>query len=282
MLFDSKIMGIKEWETNMEYSLKEKIEELLDEVSGIEVIRAIGQTGDISFVPKAGEADIDIFVLGDRVPAYEERNAVYEKNSKIFKECHMNVCEGGVWGTGDVFIIDGVETMLMYFSIDETLKYVDEVLAGEHLDSIKGFYPVGRCSTLKNINIIYDESGILGSLKEKLSIYPNELRNSMTEFHLGKANDEEDFGRAVLRKDVLFFHQVLEVSIDHYLQALFAVNKTYFPSRKRTKQYIDSFEVKPENCYERLLEVIRLGSSPEDIEKSYNVWCGLVKDLRGI
>lgn len=33
--------------------------------SNIKAIRAIGQTGDINFVPKAGEADIDIFVFGD-------------------------------------------------------------------------------------------------------------------------------------------------------------------------------------------------------------------------
>jgi hypothetical protein len=45
------------------------------------------------------------------------------------------------------------------------------------------------------------------------------------------------------------------------------------PIRKRTKQYIDSFKIKPENCYERLLKVIRFGSSSEDIEKSYSEWC---------
>ena len=104
----------------------------------------------------------------------------------------------------------------------------------------------------------------------------------MTNFHIGKTNDEEDFGRALLRKDVLFYHQVMEASIDHYLQALYAINKVYFPSRKRTKQYIDSFGIKPENCYERLLNVIKLGSSPENIEKSYSEWCALASDLKAI
>lgn len=264
----------------MGYSVKEKIEKLLNEVSSIEIVRAIGQTGDINFIPKAGEADIDIFVLCDKVPSYEQRKAFYDRNCSLFEECSMTVCEGGVWGTGDVFIIDGVETMLMYFSTDETLNYVEDILDGKHLDSVKGFYPVGRCSTLKNINIIYDELGILVSLKEKLSVYPDKLKKALAEFHLGKTNDEEDFGRALRRKDVLFYHQVLEVSIDHYLQALYAINKTYFPSRKRTKQYIDSFEIKPENCYERLLEVVRLGADPEQISKSYGEWCSLVDDLK--
>jgi hypothetical protein len=42
------------------------------------------------------------------------------------------------------------------------------------------------------------------------------------------------------------------------------------PIKKRTKQSIDSFKINPENFYERLLKVIRFGSSPEDIEKCYS------------
>lgn len=264
----------------MEYSLKDKIAKLLDEVASIEAIRAIGQTGDINTIPKAGEADIDLFLLCDEIPGVDARKAIYDKNGALFEQCTMNVCEGGDWGTGDVFIINGIETMLMYFRTEDTFRYVDEILVGKHLDSVKGFYPVGRCATLKNINVIYDDGGVFCSLKEKLSVYPEELRNKMTGFHLWKTMDEEDFGRALRRKDVLFYHQVLEHSIDHYLQVLYSVNKTFFPSRKRTKQSIDSFEIKPEDCYERLLKVIGFGSDPEGIEKSYEVWCGLVKDLK--
>lgn len=266
----------------MEYSIKEKISKLLEEVSNVEAIKAIGQTGEISFIPKPGESDIDIFVFGDKIPSYEARKAVYDKHSTLFEECSMEVCEGGVWGTGDIFTIDGVETMLMYFTIDETLNYVNEILDGKHLDSVKGFYPVGRCATLNNINIIYDKLGILSALKEKLLTYPEEYKKKQISFHLRKVNDEEDFGRALRRKDVLFYHQVLEISIDHYMQTLYAVNKTYFPSRKRSKQYMDAFEVKPQNCYGRLLEVIKLGSTPDGIEKSYKEWCCLVKDLRSL
>jgi hypothetical protein len=266
----------------MEYSIKDKITKLLDEVSSIQEIKAIGQTGDINIDPKAGGSDIDIFVLADKIPSYEYRKEVYDRNSTLYEECIMNVCQGGVWGTGDIFTINGVETMLMYFSTEETLNYVNDILLGKHLDSTKGFYPVGRCATLKNINVLYDEFGVLGSLKEKLMIYPDELKKEMVSFHLNKTKDEYDFGRALFRKDVLYYHQVLEVSIDHYLQVLYAANKTFFPSRKRTQKYIDSFETKPENCYDRLLKVIKLGSNPEDLESSYSEWCILVDDLKSI
>lgn len=266
----------------MIYDIKDKITKLLTEVSSIEEIRAIGQTGDSNLILKAGESDIDLFIFGDKIPSYEERKKVYDKSNLLFEQCKMNVCEGGDWGTGDIFIIDGIETMLMYFCINDTLKYVNDILEGKHLDSIRGFYPIGRCATLLKINVIYDELRILESLKEKLSVYPDELKNKMIDFHLKRTIDKEGFGRAILRKDVLFYHQVIEHSIDHFLQALYSINKTYFPSRKRTKQYIDSFQLKPYECYERLLEVITLGSNLDSIEESYNIWCELVNDLKCI
>ena len=61
--------------------------------------------------------------------------------------------------------------------------------------------------------------------------------------------DEEDLGRAELRHEVLFYHQVVEAFLDHFLQALYAKNRRYFPSRKRTESAIAAFERKPQNCY---------------------------------
>ena len=52
--------------------------------------------------------------------------------------------------------------------------------------------------------------------------------------------------------------QVLENSLDHLLQALYALNHTYFPSRKRIEVYIQMFENKPGNCYDRLLRILEL------------------------
>ena len=113
-------------------------------------------------------------------------------------------------------------------------------------------------------------------------VYPDALKSAMINTHLGRTLDEEDLGRAVLRKDVLFYHRVLEVALDHYLQVLYAVNETFFPSRKRTQKYIDSFKTKPDHCYERLAEVIRLGSSEETIAGSVARWRLLVDDLHAI
>ena len=206
--------------------------ELLQSVSTMAMVCAIGRTGDASIIPEAGEGDIDIFVYGDEIPGYEARKAVYDKNSALYQQCKMQVCEGGVWGTGDVFIINGVDTMLMYFRTDETLAYLEKILAGKYLDSIDDFYPIGRCATLKNISVLYDATGFLASIKERLMVYPDQLASKMVSHHLVGSMTTRILSGLVTRKDVLFYHHVLEASMDHYLQALFAA-QDLFPQQEK-------------------------------------------------
>jgi len=259
--------------------INQKIGQLISSVAQLDKVQAIGQSGDISVEPQPGESDIDIFVFCDQIPSLEERKGQYEKNGSLYQSCAMQVCAGGEWGTGDILMVGGVESMFMYFTIDDTRHDVEEILAGRQLDSRRGYYPIGRCATLRQLHVWYDAAGFLAEMKKLLADYPDDLAVMQIGFHLEKTYDREDFGRAVRRQDVLFYHQVLECALDHYLQTLYALNRVYFPSRKRTQQALDQFQNKPEHCYARLLEAILLGSSPEGIEQSHTVWCGLVDDL---
>ena len=83
-----------------------------------------------------------------------------------------------------------------------------------------------------------------------------------------------------MRNEVLFYDLAMDLSIDYFLQALFAMNKTYFPSPKRALKFIDNFNVKPDRCGEKILEVIRLGSCQNSINQSYVLWSNLVKELK--
>jgi hypothetical protein len=264
------------------HGFNEKLNRIVTSVAAMEAVDAIGRSGDALFVPKPGEGDIDLFVYCGAVPSDAARMAAYEACGVEFERCDPRACDSDAWGTGDLLIIDGVETMFMYFTTAKTEAFLDEVLAGRRLDSVGGFYPSGRCAMLLGIHPLYDETVFLASAKSRLRVMPNELAGSMAAFHLERAYDAEDFSRAVLREDVLFYHQVLECAVDHFLQALFALNKTWFPSRKRTGQYIDGFAIKPENCFERLCEAIRLGAEAISIGASAECWRGLLDELDGL
>ena len=231
-------------------------------------ILGIGQTGDINAPLIPGNSDIDMFVLCTTIPTEDERTLVYTNFSEVYSELRMNVCNGGIWGVGDILLINGIDVMFMYFTVEEMEHYLDEVLQGKHLDRAGGFYPTGRLSSVENINILYERDTAWTSLIEKVKLPSAELFRKLFDFHISHVLDEEDLGRVMLRKEVLFYQNVLENALDHLLQALFAMNSTYFPSRKRSEQYIMDFKNKPHDCYHRLLQIIEASISSDTIVKS--------------
>jgi hypothetical protein len=246
-------------------------------------VQSIGISGSKTPFPKAGEGDIDIFIYCDMIPQFEKRQAILNQLGDLLQESKINVFESGHWGIGDFVLINGVETWLMYFTVNETLRDVESILNGDYPDKLDNYYyPIGRCGMLKNINVLYDKNDFLYLLKKRLSEYPDKLAKILVEYHLHKLKDTEDLERAVIRKDVLFYHFAMDIAIDHFLQALFAVNRTYFPSRKRTIDFIRNFNIKPERCDERLLEVVRLGGCSEGISQSYALWSNMVDELEKV
>lgn len=267
----------------MNFDTEKIIQLLINSISTMKEVQSVGISGGKNQLPKAGEGDIDVFVYCDVIPDFEKRQTTLSKLGEVLEESKINVFEKGHWGIGDFVLINGVETWLMYFTVNESLKEVESILNGDYPDKLDNYYyPIGRCAMLKDINVLYDKKDFLYSLKERLSKYPSKLSKILMQYHLDELEDTEDLERAVTRKDVLFYHFAMDIAIDHFLQALFALNKTYFPSRKRTLSFIKDFNIKPERCDEGLLEVIRLGACSEGINQSYELWSNMVNKLKKI
>lgn len=265
----------------MAYDTYKIIDILISNISEMSEVQSIGICGSKSSFPRAGEGDIDIFIYCDIVPSPEKRQAILNHLGNHVQEVKVNIFEEGHWGIGDFVLINGIETWLMYFTVNETVTDVESILSGKYPDKLDNYYyPIGRCAMLKNINILYDKSNFLDNLKKRLSKYPDKLGKILIQYHLDELDDTEDLERAVVRKDVLFYHFAMDIAVDHFLQALFAINKVYFPSRKRTLDFIENFNIKPEGCNEKLLEVIRLGGLSEEIDHSFSIWSDMVNKLK--
>lgn len=265
----------------MAYDTYKIIDILISNISEMSEVQSIGICGSKSSFPRAGEGDIDIFIYCDIVPSPEKRQAILNQLGNHVQEVKVNIFEEGHWGIGDFVLINGIETWLMYFTVNETVTDVESILSGKYPDKLDNYYyPIGRCAMLKNINILYDKNNFLDNLKKRLSKYPDKLGKILIQYHLDELDDTEDLERAVVRKDVLFYHFAMDIAIDHFLQALFAINKVYFPSRKRTLDFIENFNIKPEGCSEKLLEVIRLGGLSEEIDHSFSIWSDMVNELK--
>jgi hypothetical protein len=256
------------------------LDSMIESISEMREVQAIGMSGSKSPLPAAGEGDIDIFIYCSCIPEPAAREAALKNVGGRLEGININTFQGGHWGTGDLVHINGVETWLMYFTVSEASSELDAILEGRYPDKVDNYYfPIGRCAMLRSINVLYDRNTFLCSLKKRLNEYPDSLAGILIQYHLSELEDTEDLERATARKDVMFYHFALDIALDHFLQALFALNRCYFPSRKRSLEHMENFSLKPEGCSARLLETVRLGGSSDCIARSYGLWSDLVKDL---
>ncbi len=264
----------------MNNKLETTYAKLIQLASTLPGVQSIGRSGGRALPASPADGDIDVFLYCDVIPSGDARKAILDNITAELDTAKVGVFSGGRWGVGDFARIQGVETWLMYFTMEQAAAEVDAVLRGEQPDREGGFYPTGRCAMYLGMEVLLDRGGFLRGMKEKVAHYPETLAKQLAGHHLSALGDVEDLERAVARKDPLFYHYALDNALDHFLQALFARNLVFFPSRKRSLEHIAGFAVKPADCEQRILDVLRLGGAAEGIGQSYGLWTELVKGLK--
>ena len=260
-------------------SIEQIFKRLFTAAISLPSVRAIGKTGG-SQIPVDPESDVDLFVFCEQIPPKKLRETAFSSLNGSIAVDRLGDYEDVHWGLVDSLRIGDLEVSLMFFTIDTFSNSLEEILRGERLDrEANYFYPTGRCASILGMHAFYDPARYLENWKNRLLIYPESLAQALILHHAARMDDEEDFERAVRRGDTLFFHATLDLAIDHFLQALFALNRVYFPSRKRTIQFIDSFPKKPNSCDLRIQNIVKLGASAETLRRSYQLWKELCDEL---
>lgn len=260
-------------------AVEKSFERLLTALESLPGVRAAGKTGGKQ-LPAGCESDIDLFIFCDQIPEQSKREAALAPLSDAVTVDSFGGAEDVHWGLVDALHIGNQEVYLMFFSIDAFSASLESILNGRRLErEANYFYPTGRCASVLGMYAFYDPDRYLEGWQQRLAAYPEALSGALIRYHCAGMDDEEDFSRAIRRGDALFYHATLDLALDHFLQALFALNRVYFPSRKRSLEFIRSFAVKPENCEARLLRAVALGAKPETLEKSYRLWQALCREL---
>jgi predicted nucleotidyltransferase len=81
----------------MVYDSMEIINALISNISEISEVQAIGISGGKTSLPKVGEGDIDIFIYCDKIPSFENRQAVINQLGEQIQEGKINVFENEHW-----------------------------------------------------------------------------------------------------------------------------------------------------------------------------------------
>ncbi len=252
--------------------------DIVQQVTGLlkrhPMILAAGQSGS----GKETDGDIDLFVYCRAIPSAAEREELMRPLGGAYTAFTGTP---GHWGIADMLEAAGAEVWLMYFTDEEAEKEIREILSGEHPDKLDNYYyPVGRLATIQSFSVLHD-AGFIESMKRLTARYPEALAEKLLRHHAGALHDTEDMERAVARGDVLFYHFALDLALDHFLQALFALNRVYFPSRKRSLTFIEGFSRKPDNCTQTLLQIVKNGASAAGLGQSFKSFMELADWLNG-
>jgi len=266
----------------MDQEITKNYNRLIEAVAALPEVLSIGKSGGAA-LPAAGESDIDVFIFCDAIPDIEKRRAAANLLGDCVTDLRVGASSGKHWGTCDFAVFGRTEVCLMYFTVARMNAEIESVLSGARPDKEdNSFYPTGRCASFLTMHILCDKGGYIAGMQERLRAYPEPLATRLARHHLDRLSDVEDLERAVGRKDALFYHFALDLALDHFLQALFALNRCYFPSRKRTLSFIGTFEKKPARCAERLLDVVAHGSDGETVSRSYEEFASLCRDLSAV
>lgn len=257
-------------------------QQLIQALPSVTEIRAVGKTGGAE-LPRDGFSDIDLFLFCRQIPSLAERKHLLAPLVPAITVSEYGESEHPHWGLVDSLLINEQEFYLMYFTLDAFESSVSSILRGERTErEANYFYPTGRCASILGMHAFYDPDRFLVRLKTMCAVYPAELQRAILGNHVGKIDDSEDFQRAIRRADVLFYHATLDLALDHFLQTLYALNRVYFPSRKRSFEYIRDFAVKPNDCEAVLQRVVELGSRGEALAESYAIWQSLCENLSAL
>lgn len=264
------------------HPLQTVFDALLEALKNEPFIRAIGKTGGES-LPLDSYSDIDLFLFCDAIPPRSAREAAFRTLTGIVEIVSFGEQEHPHWGLVDSVLLGEQEVYLMYFTQDSFEQSITDILQGKRTEREENYFtPTGRLASIQGMHAFYDPDMYLAAIETRVKVYPDALSFAILSRCLPKIDDQEDFLRAIRRKDVLFYHSTLDLALDRFLQALFALNRVYFPSRKRSLEFIRAFTIKPEDCAARLERVVALGASAETLEESYTIWRGLCRELTEI
>ncbi len=129
---------------------------------------------------------------------------------------------------------------------------------------------------------LFDPTGVLAELKERISVYPPPLKQAIVTDFLFEADFMLELARpAASRSDMFYVSGCRFRCAAALVQVLFALNETYFMSEKDAVRIIDSFPLKPPNFSARITSILGSpGQCTDSLRSSLAGMDALVSEIR--
>ncbi len=264
----------------MQETMKRELYELINIIVQCETVRAIGLCREASFEMYMWD-EIELFLYCIEIPPVTERSQLYASGG-VQEVRALKAFKTNSSGVRDCVLLSGRDVWLNYLILEDEFTGLADIVSCRRTEAEGHPFATGRCAAIRDMIVLYDANGFLRNFKEIVAVYPNSLAVTSYYYHMRQLDDKEDLELAVKQRDVFLFHSAVDSALEHYLKAVFALNKAYFPGRKRSVPMLSCFANVPRLCGMRLLDVIRLGVREETMKKSFEIWESLVEDLKRI
>jgi hypothetical protein len=184
--------------------------------------------------------------------------------------------EWGSWVNGGAWIHTSVGKVdFLYKNLDQVRTVIEEAWRGIWRHDYDQQPPYGFRSVvyLGETSIcvpLYDPEGEVGRLKKSVAEYPEPLRNGIVQETLWGAEFSLRFCRTFADSGDVYNAAGCMTRVAQYLiQALFALNQTFFVSDKYASRLIEDFALSPGEFTTRLARVLsNLGGNPTELRRS--------------
>ena len=266
------------------------ISQLVDEVKGVEGVRAIVLGGSRARGTHRPASDIDLGIYyhpSDPLNLDRLRDAA----AKLDDEHRTDVLtEPGGWGPwingGGWLKVQSHPVDFLYRDLEKVTRVIENCLHGKVEMFYQPGHPHGFVSSIYLAEVavcqlLWDPRGTLSELKSKIDPYPDPLQQALIQ----KFAWEIDFSLGIARKsieraDVAYAAGCCFRSAMCMLQVLFALNKIHWLNEKGAVALAETFAIKPEMFQARVHESFQLlDANPNSIQKAVTLLEELGKEI---
>ena len=267
----------------------ELIESVVDILKDVQSIKAIVLGGSWASGTQRPDSDIDLGLYYQQAVPLDIGH-IHKIASKLNDFPDPIVTDLGAWGKwvngGAWLTIEGQRVDFLYRNIDFVAAIIDDCNRGEtqfdyYQQPAYGFHSYIYCAETQLCKILHDPGRAIQGLKSKVVQYPQALKSRIINSFVWNAQFTlENAKKPAMRGDVYFTAGCMTRIASDLVQAIYALNETYFISDKNMATDIERFAIKPQNFRESIDNLLgHIGSDREELVETYFAAESLLREV---
>jgi hypothetical protein len=234
-------------------------------------------------------SDIDIYLFADRVLPSAQR-------AELVVHALGGEARPESWGTDDPFVQGGTDfwhdgqRVECWLRSSREMERTLRACAGGEIRreyvvwTVMGFLSYTALADVHSMRIVDDPRGMLAGWRQGVATYPEPLRDRILARFMAEAAfwpENFHYRTAVERGDVIYTSAIVQQVLQALIQAVFALNRVYFPGEKRLANAMKKLPSQPRDFARRVQAlVIPAGADEAALQRQRRELAELVAEMR--